>query len=73
MIDSTMVILALVGFILLTLFLAWLYIFLPIGMARKRGRSVIATLLLFWFLSPICGIILLILIGDAPKKEPAHE
>lgn len=73
MIDSTMVIVALVGFILLTLFLAWLYIFLPIGMARKRGRSVIATLLLFWFLSPICGIILLILIGDAPKKEPAHE
>ena len=71
--DSTMVIVALVGFILLTLFLAWLYIFLPIGMARKRGRSVIATLLLFWFLSPICGIILLILIGDAPKKEPAHE
>lgn len=73
MIDSTMVIVALIGFILLTLFLAWLYIFLPIGMARKRGRSVIATLLLFWFLSPICGIILLILIGDAPKKEPAHE
>lgn len=73
MIDSTMVIVALVGFILLTLFLAWLYIFLPIGMARKRGRSVIATLLLFWFLSPICGIILLILIGDAPKKESAHE
>lgn len=73
MIDSTMVIVALVGFILLTLFLAWLYIFLPISMARKRGRSVITTLLLFWFLSPICGIILLILIGDAPKKEPAHE
>jgi hypothetical protein len=55
--------------IVMILFAAWLYIFLPIGMAKKRGRSVIATLLLFWFLSPIAGILILLIIGDAENKN----
>lgn len=69
--DSEFILLVLmcIGVAMIILFLAWLYIFLPIGMAAKRGRSRLAALLIFWFMTPIVGIILLVLIGDAPKKE----
>jgi len=37
-------------------------------MARKRGRSVLGWVLLFWFLSPIWGVILLLIVGDSQEK-----
>lgn len=46
----------------------WLYISLPIKMARKRGRSTLGWVLLFWIISPLWGIILLLVLGDSKKK-----
>lgn len=45
-----------------------LYIFLPSKMARNRGRSAIGWVLLFWIVSPIWGIIFLLIIGDSKQK-----
>jgi ABC-type phosphate transport system permease subunit len=45
-----------------------LYIFLPAKMARNRGRSAIGWVLLFWIVSPIWGIIFLLIIGDSKQK-----
>lgn len=46
----------------------WLYIFLPVSMARKRGRSGLGWMLLFWILTPFWGIIVLLIAGDSTKK-----
>ncbi len=46
----------------------WLYILLPVGMARKRGRSAVGWVLLFWIISPLWGIILLLVLGDSKQK-----
>lgn len=46
----------------------WLYIFLPAKMARKRGRSTIGWILLFWIISPLWGIIILLVLGDSKQK-----
>lgn len=57
------------GFLLIViLLLILLYIYLPIRMARSRGRSVLGSLLLFWFTSPLFGIIILLILGDSEKK-----
>lgn len=57
------------GFLLIViLWLILLYIYLPIRMARSRGRSVLGSLLLFWFTSPLFGIIILLILGDNEKK-----
>jgi energy-coupling factor transporter transmembrane protein EcfT len=56
-----------IGLIAIFLFL-WLYIFLPAKMARKRGRSVIGWILIFWLTSPLCGIILLLILGSSHRK-----
>lgn len=57
------------GFLLIViLWLILLYIYLPIRMARSRGRSVLGSLLLFWFTSPLFGIIILLILGDSEKK-----
>ena len=42
------------------LFLWYFWVRLPAQMARKRGRSALGWVLLFWFLSPIWGVILLL-------------
>jgi len=50
------------------LFLWYFWVKLPAQMARKRGRSVLGWVLLFWFLSPIWGVILLLIVGDSQEK-----
>lgn len=67
-IESRSIIVAILIAILLIIFLIWLYIILPINMARKRGRSTLGWLLVFWLVSPIIGIILLLALGDSNEK-----
>ena len=45
-----------------------LFIYLPMTMARKRGRSVFGWILLFWILNPLWGAILLLILGDSQQK-----
>ena len=45
-----------------------LYIVLPIMMAKSRGRSAFGWMLLFWFFSPIYGVIALLVLGDSNEK-----
>lgn len=66
MYDTQVIIVSLI-FAFLILFL--LYIYLPISMARRRGRSVWGALLLFWFTSPLLGIIILLVLGDSESKH----
>lgn len=66
MYDTQVIIVSLI-FAFLILFL--LYIYLPIRMARRRGRSVWGSLLLFWFTSPLLGIIILLILGDSESKH----
>lgn len=66
MYDNQVIIVSLI-FAFLLLFL--LYIYLPIRMARRRGRSVWVSLLLFWFTSPLLGILILLVLGDSESKH----
>lgn len=54
--------------ILMIVALLWLYFYLPVSMARKRGRSAVAWVLLFLIISPFWGIILLLILGDSARK-----
>ena len=65
MAEEEILIIAIIVALILTL---WLYIFLPASMARKRGRSVIGWVLLFWIISPLWGIIVLLVLGDSKQK-----
>ena len=49
-------------------FMMWLLIFLPANMAKKRGRSAIGWVLLFWIITPFWGIIALLVLGDSKRK-----
>mgnify|MGYP003440637991 FL=1 len=66
MLDTEIIVVSLI-FLLLILFL--LNIYLPISMARRRGRSVLGSLLLFWFTSPLLGIIILLILGDSESEH----
>ena len=55
-----------ISFAFLIIFL--LLIYLPMTMARKRGRSVFGWILLFWILNPLWGAILLLILGDSRQK-----
>ncbi len=57
-----------IAIIIILIFILWLYIILPIKMAKKRGRSAIGWVLLFWIISPLWGIILLLVLGDSKQK-----
>lgn len=46
---------SIIAIILALIVILWLYIFLPAKMARKRGRSTIGWILLFWIISPLWG------------------
>lgn len=59
---------SIIAIILALIVILWLYIFLPAKMARKRGRSTIGWILLFWFISPLWGIIVLLVLGDSKQK-----
>ena len=53
----------------IALFLLWFfYIRLPRKMARKRGRDPLGWMLLFWFISPFWGAIILLIVGDSSEK-----
>lgn len=69
MAEETITIIAIIIAIIIALILnLWLYIFLPAKMARKRGRSTIGWILLFWIISPLWGIIVLLVLGDSKQK-----
>lgn len=70
MYDTQVIIVSLISAFLI-LFL--LYIYLPIRMARRRGRSVWGSLLLFWFTSPLLGIIILLVLGDSESKHSENR
>ena len=65
MAEETILIIAIIIALILIL---WLYIFLPAKMARKCGRSTIGWILLFWIISPLWGIIVLLVLGDSKQK-----
>ncbi len=62
--ESLTIIAAIIAIILIL----WLYILLPVRMARKRGRSAIGWVLLFWIITPLWGIIVLLVLGDSKRK-----
>lgn len=55
------------GILGLIIFLS-LWIFLPINMAKKRGRSQFGWCVVFFIITPIWGAILLAIVGDKDKK-----
>lgn len=59
---------SIITIIIALIFILWLYIFLPAKMARKRGRSAIGWIFLFWIISPFWGIIVLLVLGDSKQK-----
>lgn len=59
---------SIIAIILALIVILWLYIFLPAKMARKRGRSTLGWILLFWIISPLWGIIVLLVLGDSKQK-----
>ena len=65
MIEELVDIIAMVIALILIL---WLNIFLPIKMARKRGRSAFGWVVLFGIISPLWGIIVLHVLGDSKQK-----
>ena len=55
--------------LLLILFLTlWFCIFLPAGMAIRRGRSALGWVLMAWITTPVVAIITLLIVGDSPDK-----
>ena len=66
-IQEDKAIMAIAAGVVLILWL-WLWFFLPASMARKRGRSQIGWIILFWIISPFWGIIALLILGDSKKK-----
>ncbi len=62
--TAAIVVLAIVGLVLFVC----LYIVLPIIMAKKRERSIFGWLLIFWFTSPLFGVIALLVLGDSKEK-----
>lgn len=61
-------IISIITIIIALILILWLYFFLPAKMARKRGRSTIGWILLFWLISPLWGIIILLVLGDSKQK-----
>lgn len=65
--ESASIIMLVIIAIIVFIFL-WLYIILPAKMATKRGRSAIGWVLLFWIITPVWGIIALLVMGDSKQK-----
>lgn len=59
---------SIIAVIIALIIFLWFYVFLPIRMARKRERSALGWVLLFWILSPLWGIIILLILGDSKQK-----
>lgn len=56
------------AFGLTILFYIWLLFLLPRNMAKKRGRNPVGWTIVFWFLTPLWGAILLLILGDSRSK-----
>ena len=65
--NESLVLSGLMTLVIVILFVS-LYIVLPIMMAKSRGRSAFGWMLLFWFFSPIYGVIALLVLGDSNEK-----
>ena len=50
------------------IFVIWLYVILPANMARKRGRSAVGWVFIFLIISPLWGIIAMLVLGDSKQK-----
>ena len=59
---------SIIAVIIALIIFLWFYVFLPTRMARKRERSALGWVLLFWILSPLWGIIILLILGDSKQK-----
>ena len=59
---------SIIAIIIALILILWLYVLPPAKMARKRGRSAIGWVLLFWIISPLWGIIVLFALGDSKQK-----
>lgn len=57
-----------IGVVIGILFISFLFIYLPVKMARKRGRSAIGWILICWLITPFWGLILLSILGDSRDK-----
>lgn len=66
--DTLSAILSITLLLIVLIVLLWLYILLPVNMAKKRGRSVAGWIILFWIISPLWGTIALLVLGDSKKK-----
>lgn len=66
--DTLSAILSITLLFIVLIVLLWLYILLPVNMAKKRGRSVAGWIILFWIISPLWGTIALLVLGDSKKK-----
>lgn len=64
----TKVFISIIAIIIALVLILWFYIFLPAKMAKKRGRSAIGWILLFWIISPLWGSIVLLVLGDSKQK-----
>lgn len=51
-------------FVAASLFVFWLYILLPVGMASRRNRSALVWVLISLVVSPFVAVLLLLVLGD---------
>lgn len=49
------------------IFVFWLYILLPIGLAKARGRSALGWVFISLVFSPLFAIVMLMVLGDARR------
>jgi hypothetical protein len=54
--------------VLAALVVLWLFILVPAGMARARGRGALVWVLISLTFSPLLAILLLVALGDAPDR-----
>lgn len=66
--DTFLTIVSTIILFIMLLLALWLYIFLPVSMAKKRGRSALGWVLLFWIISPLWGVILLLILGNKKRR-----
>ena len=66
--DTFLTIVSIIILFIMSLLALWLYIFLPVSMAKKRGRSALGWVLLFWIISPLWGVILLLILGNKKRR-----
>lgn len=58
---------ALLGVIMILL-IFFFYIYLPIKMAKARGRNALGWVVAFILISPMVGIVILLAVGDSNEK-----